>query len=53
MSSAFYMDKRVLAVAFTENELEDVVSIEVYSTSDVDKITAESDRMRFKLPKIA
>lgn len=52
MTSAYYMDRQVLAVAFTEGENEDTVSVQVFSTIDPDKIVAHSERMRFKLPKI-
>jgi hypothetical protein len=52
MSSAYHMDRQVLAVAFTEGENEETVSVQVFNTHDPDKIVALSDRMRFKLPKI-
>jgi len=32
MTSANYMEKQVLAVAFTETESEEVISVEVFST---------------------
>lgn len=44
------MEKQVLAVAFVDND--DAVSVQVFSTADPTKITPDSERMKFKLPKI-
>ena len=51
MTSGWYVDKQLLAVGFTENEAEDVIGIEVFSTTDTDRMVSECDRMRFKIPK--
>ena len=52
MTSASYMDKKVLAAAFVESFDKNIVSIEVFSTEDPDRIISiDANRMRFKIPK--
>lgn len=52
MTSASYMDKKVLAAAFVESFDKNIVSIEVFSTEDPDRvISIDANRMRFKIPK--
>jgi hypothetical protein len=51
MTSAFYLEKSVYAVAFVEDQI-DVVSFEIFSTNDPEKITSITGRIKVSLPKI-
>ncbi len=51
MTSGFYFDKSSFAVAFVEEQT-DIVSLEVFSTDDPDKISSITGRLKIQLPKI-